>query len=79
LNRTQLQKREDTEHLGGRQHPLLTGTKILSAQTESILLTLFAYYRILLNERNIPLREALLMLSNHEKAMILANEAFANL
>lgn len=34
---------------------------------------------ILLNERNVPLREALLMLSNHEEAMILVNEAFANL
>lgn len=34
---------------------------------------------ILLNERNIPLREALFMLSNHEEATILVNEAFANL
>ncbi len=34
---------------------------------------------MLLNERNIPLREALLMLPNHEEAVSLMNEAFANL
>jgi alpha-L-rhamnosidase len=35
--------------------------------------------RILLNERNTPLREALFRLSNHEEAVKLMNEAFANL
>ncbi|MCA9960840.1 MAG: hypothetical protein KC443_17490, partial [Anaerolineales bacterium] len=34
---------------------------------------------MLLNERNISLREALLMLANHEEAVSLMNEAFANL
>lgn len=34
--------------------------------------------RMLLNERNIPLREALFMLSNHEEAVKLMNDAFAN-
>jgi alpha-L-rhamnosidase len=35
--------------------------------------------RMLSNERNIPLREALFTLSNHEEAVELMNEAFANL
>ena len=34
---------------------------------------------MLLNERNISLREALLMLSTNEEAVSLMNEAFANL
>jgi hypothetical protein len=34
---------------------------------------------MLLNERNIPLREALFMLSTHEDAATLMNEAFADL
>jgi alpha-L-rhamnosidase len=34
---------------------------------------------MLLNERNVPVREALLMLPNHEEASKLVNEAFANL
>lgn len=34
---------------------------------------------LLLNERNAPLREALLMLSNYEKAVKLISKALANL
>ncbi|MCB8924894.1 MAG: family 78 glycoside hydrolase catalytic domain [Ardenticatenaceae bacterium] len=32
---------------------------------------------MLLHERNLPLREALMMLSNHEEAVVLMNQAFA--
>ncbi len=34
---------------------------------------------MLLGERNMPLREALLMLSNYEEVIKLMNDAFANM